>query len=90
MVIYQQTLWYDDNSKFLEKYFMFIMICLQKHDDNFSYFQKLSPQDTLLQEFNPEERSTLLRAPAANNLEDLKLFVKVCRYFNGKYHLVIE
>ena len=56
----------------------------------FNFFlQKLSPQDTLLQEFNPDERLTLLRVPAANNLEDLKLFVKVCRYFNGKYHLVI-
>ena len=51
-------------------------------------FQKMSPQDLLLVEFNAEEKANLLRVPASSNIEDLKLFVKVCRYFNGKYHLV--
>jgi hypothetical protein len=51
-------------------------------------FQKLSPQEVLLKEFSAEEKANLLQVPAASNLEDLRLFVKVCRYFNGKYHLV--
>lgn len=37
--------------------------------------------------FNEDERAVLLKVPASNNLEDLKMFVKVCKYFNGKYHL---
>ena len=33
------------------------------------------------------EIESILRVPASKNLEDLKLFAKLCPYFNGKHHL---
>ncbi|RWS03767.1 hypothetical protein B4U79_05397 [Dinothrombium tinctorium] len=37
--------------------------------------------------FNPAERASILRIPASQNLEDLRLFIRLCPYFNGKHHL---
>lgn len=28
-----------------------------------------------------------MSVPSANNVDDLKLFLRVAKYFNGKYHL---
>jgi hypothetical protein len=36
---------------------------------------------------NDAEREAILRVPAARNLDDLKLFSRLCPYFNGKRHL---
>jgi hypothetical protein len=33
------------------------------------------------------EIESILRVPASKNLEDLKLFAKLCPYFNGRHHL---
>lgn len=33
------------------------------------------------------ERESILRVPAARNLDDLRLFARLCPYFNGNRHL---
>ncbi|XP_013420163.1 GATOR complex protein NPRL3-like [Lingula anatina] len=36
---------------------------------------------------NSVNREAICAVPAANNLEDLKMFVRLCPYFNGQFHL---
>ncbi|RWS24528.1 hypothetical protein B4U80_04388 [Leptotrombidium deliense] len=36
---------------------------------------------------NSAEQESILKVPAAKNLEDLRLFTRLCPYFNGKHHL---
>ncbi|CAI9729517.1 Hypothetical predicted protein [Octopus vulgaris] len=46
-----------------------------------------STRDSLLKILTPEEYDAVARLPAARNADDLKLFSKLCCYFNGKHHL---
>ncbi|QQP57595.1 Putative Nitrogen permease regulator 3 protein [Caligus rogercresseyi] len=46
----------------------------------------LSPEQ-ILKAFTPEERQIILKVPASENLEDLKLFARLAGYFRGIYHL---
>lgn len=71
-------------------------------ENSFSYLRSddedsTSPRLTPLEEsgtsllnglgLNEAEREAILRVPAARNLDDLKLFSRLCPYFNGKRHL---
>lgn len=44
-------------------------------------------QDILLNELKPQLKAAIVRCPASKNSDDLKLFAKLCPYFNGKHHL---
>ncbi|RUS89760.1 hypothetical protein EGW08_002463, partial [Elysia chlorotica] len=44
-------------------------------------------QDTLLNELKPQLKTAIVRCPASKNPEDLRLFARLCPYFNGKHHL---
>ena len=41
----------------------------------------------ILKDFSPAEREVIMKVPAAANLDDLKLFVKLSQYFRGEHHL---
>ncbi|XP_023222648.1 GATOR complex protein NPRL3-like [Centruroides sculpturatus] len=41
----------------------------------------------LLCGLSPSERESILSVPSANNIDDLKLFARLCRYFRGGHHL---
>ena len=41
----------------------------------------------ILKSFNEKEKAALLKVPASENLDELRLFVRLAPYFNGKYHL---
>ena len=44
-------------------------------------------QDTLLNELKPQLKQAIVLCPASKNPDDLRLFAKLCPYFNGKHHL---
>ena len=44
-------------------------------------------EEELLSVFNEAEKAAILAVPAASKFEDLRLFVRLAPYFNGKYHL---
>ncbi|XP_071108105.1 GATOR1 complex protein NPRL3-like [Haliotis cracherodii] len=44
-------------------------------------------QESLLSVVTPEVKAAILKCPAAKNTEDLKVFARLCPYFNGQYHL---
>ncbi|GFN99606.1 nitrogen permease regulator 3-like protein [Plakobranchus ocellatus] len=44
-------------------------------------------QDTLLNELKPQLKAAIVLCPASKNPDDLRLFAKLCPYFNGKHHL---
>ncbi len=49
----------------------------------------MGSKDELLEVFSEREREELLKIPASSgsNLDDLRLFVRLAPYFNGKYHV---
>ncbi|XP_074647993.1 GATOR1 complex protein NPRL3-like [Tubulanus polymorphus] len=44
-------------------------------------------QEHLLSNLSVIKRQAILSVPAASNNDDLKLFARLCPYFNGKHHL---
>lgn len=60
---------------------------VQQHESAGSSVVAKTQQEVLLSEWTASERAVILKVPAASNLEDLKLFAKVAKYMNGKYHL---
>ena len=44
-------------------------------------------QDSLLAGLTPAERQAVMNVPAASNMEDLKLFTRLCPYFDGNHHV---
>lgn len=43
--------------------------------------------DEILSNFNDVEKAEIKKIPASENLDDLRLFVRLVPYFNGNYHL---
>ncbi|XP_040581661.1 GATOR1 complex protein NPRL3 [Lepeophtheirus salmonis] len=43
--------------------------------------------DQILKDFTSEERNIILSLSTSENLDDLKLFARLCGYFRGIYHL---
>lgn len=43
--------------------------------------------ETLLASLTEHERQAILRVPAAQNPEDLRLFARLLHYFRGHHHL---
>ncbi|KAJ8317878.1 hypothetical protein KUTeg_002969 [Tegillarca granosa] len=46
-----------------------------------------SQHDGLLAHLTKEERDCVFNLPAAKNMDDLKLFGRLCPYFNGRHHI---
>lgn len=59
---------------------------LTKHEDNLSFKQS---SEFLLQNvgFSQEEINAVLSTPAADNLDDIHMFAKLCHYFDGHHHI---